>query len=236
MTLPFRFKEFSVSDAQCGMKISTDAVVLGAMVDVSNAESILDIGTGSGIIALMMAQKSMVPIDAVEMDADAARQAQENFIASPWSERLHLIHDSIQHFSAEANHTYDCIMSNPPYFHHQQKSNAHQTNIAKHDVGLNFEDLCGCVHTLLSEDGRFWVIIPYSEKQHFLQVFLTAGMFCTKSITLFDNKEKEPLRIIYCFAKQIQDKTEISELYIKESNASYTKEFIALTKIFYLNF
>ncbi len=236
MKSPFRFKEFTISDSQCCMKISTDAVLLGAFADVTTSSSILDIGTGSGIIALMLAQRSDAIIDAVEIDEDSEKQASENFAISKWANQLRLFHDSIQHFANSGNQTYDTIVCNPPYFHNQLKSTFQHRNTSKHDTNLSFEELSVFVKKLLSDTGHFWVIIPVSEKQHFLNIFANAELFCKKAINIIDNPDKDTIRIIYCFSKQIPEKTETTLLYIKNRDNSFSNEFIDLTRDFYLNF
>ncbi|MEI6124242.1 MAG: methyltransferase [Bacteroidota bacterium] len=236
MRAPFRFKEFCVSDEQCGMKITTDAVLLGAFAEVTNAKQIIDIGSGSGIVALMMAQKSNASVDAIEIDAGAAEQAKNNFYKSKWANRLLLIHDSVQHYAATSTQVYDCIVCNPPYFHNQLKSNRQSKNTTKHDLTLNFMDLSCCVKKLLADAGRFWVIIPASEKQNFLNIFIASGLFCNQIFAISDKPKKKAARFVICLSKQIPSKTEMVDFVIKNSDNSFSDEFIHLTKNFYLNF
>ena len=230
----FQFKEFSVSDDDCGMKLSSDAVLLGAYVQPPQTGRILDIGCGCGILSLMMAQRSQAMIDAVEIDEAAASQAGRNFEDSRWAERLQVFHEPVQEFATKNPHAYDGIISNPPYFHNQLGSADVAARQARHTVALNYCDLCRCASELLTEKGLFWVILPASERMIFLSTALQYGLYGKKILSIFDQADKGPLRIILCLSKSIIMEATWEELIIKKANETYTAEYIALTKDFYL--
>jgi len=236
MKAAFRFKQFSISDHNCAMKLSTDAVLLGAVADFGQSFTILDIGTGCGILALMAAQKSNAMIDAVEIEEHAARQANQNFQESKWHDRIKIHHTSIREFSEKCNIKYDGIICNPPYFQGQLQSPDEHRNNAKHNSILDFEELSQCVGNLLSENGLFWVIIPVSEKNNFLRIFLKSGLYCTKNIIIADNPETEPHRVIFCLSRQAPDTIESQSLILKKKDGTPSESYIALTKDFYLDF
>jgi len=236
MKAAFRFKQFSISDHNCAMKLSTDAVLLGAMADFGLSSTILDIGTGCGILALMTAQQSDALIDAVEIEEHAATQANQNFQESKWSERIKIHHTSIREFSEKCNIKYDCIICNPPYFQGQLKSPDEKKNNAKHDNSLDFEELSQCVVNLLSENGLFWVIIPVSEKNNFLRIFLKSGLYCTKNIFITDKPRTEPHRVIFCFSRKATDTIESQSLILKNQDGTPSESYMRLTKDFYLDF
>lgn len=236
MKSAFRFKQFSIYDNACAMKLGADSVLLGGLTETQHSLYVLDIGTGCGILALMLAQKSNALIDAVEIEASASHQAFENFEQSKWSERIKIYHDSIQEYSDKCSRKYECIVCNPPYFQGYLKSPDENKNFAKHNTYLNFDELSICVKKLLSENGLFWAIIPVSEKNNFQKAFLNSGLYCRKIINIFDKPEKEPHRIVFCFSTTIPETTENKSLYIKNSDSTPSKAFIELTKDFYINF
>lgn len=236
MRSAFRFKQFSLSDTNCAMKLSTDAVLLGALADFGLSSTVLDIGTGSGILALMAAQKSTAMIDAVELEEHAARQANQNFQESKWKDRLKIYHTPIREFADKSNTTYDTIICNPPYFQGQLKSPDENRNNAKHNNSLDFEELSQCVARLLSENGLCWVIIPVSEKNNFLKIFIKSGLYCTKNIFITDKPEAEPRRVVYCLSRLAPDNIESQLLVLKNSDGSPSESYMALTQDFYLNF
>ncbi len=231
----FQCKEFSVSDADCGQKLSTDAILLGAYANPPASGRILDIGCGCGILALMMAQQSrQATIDSVEINKAAACQAQQNFENSPWALRLKVYHVPVQEFTYQSQGKYNFIISNPPYFHEQLKSAEAATRQSKHSEELSFTELCKCVVQLLYESGTFWVIMPVSEKIGFLNAALAHSLFCRKMLTIFDKADKPPVRLIFCLQKQMVMTAEWDELVIRGEDNEYTAAYIELTKDFYL--
>ncbi len=159
---PFKFKQFEINQDKCAMKIGTDGVLLGAWTSIQqNPFSILDIGAGTGIIALMLAQRSHAElIDAIEIDGDAYEQCVNNFEQSPWGDRLFCYHASLDEFVAEIEDQYDLIISNPPFYSEDYKSENQQRDLARFNDALPFDHLIESVSKLLSENGIFSVIVP----------------------------------------------------------------------------
>lgn len=231
----FRFKQFSISDSNCAMKLSSDAVLLGATAEPGQSKRILDIGSGCGILALMMAQKSKALVDAIEIDKPAAHQAAENFSRSKWAERLNIHHTSIQHYTESCRLKYDCIICNPPYFQGQLTGPDDRKNQAKHDTGLNVEELGICVKKLLSESGTFWVIIPASEKNNIQKSFLNAGLYGKKLIYIADRPGLHANRIICCFSSEFAIEAVIAEIFLKNHDGTLSEAYKELTGDFYLH-
>lgn len=237
MTLrkPFRFRQFSVSDEKCAMKVNTDAVLLGAWVDIAGAESILDIGTGSGIIALMLAQRSDATINAIDIDKNSYEQAKDNFQNSAWSNRLNAIHKSLQEYVENSFEKYDLIVSNPPFFSNSLKSPSHSKTFSKHDDKLMHKELLAGVQKLLNSGGRFCVILPYSEISRFKEQALVENLYCLKQINIITKRGKKIHRTILELIQIRTGDFAESILTIRNTDNSFTKAYIDMTKDFYLN-
>ena len=218
------------------MKVGTDAVLLGSWVDASNAKTILDIGTGTGIIALMLAQKSDAIIDAIDIDRNAFTQAAENITFCKWKERINSHHISLQQYTTCCNRKYDLIVSNPPYFVDSSKASEESRTNARHTDLLPFADLLNGVLNLLNYAGSFNVILPTKESQVFRAMAEDQKLFLTRLtrvITRTDRPEKR-LLMQFEFTKKI-----IEENFItieKDERHSYTNEYKELTKDYYLGF
>ena len=199
----FRFKQFEVFQDKCAMKIGTDGVLLGAWAKIAQASNILDIGTGTGVLALMSAQRNpRATIHAVEIEAGAAQQAQENFNNSPWRDQLHLFHSSIQAF--QPKECYDVIISNPPYFE-INKSTAIATKdraLARTTHALPFEALITAVQRLLSPLGHFSLILPLKEGEYFLDLAQNNGLYPKTITQVIPRTNKAPNRLLLEFTKQ----------------------------------
>lgn len=229
----FRFKQFIVKHDKCAFKIGTDGVLIGAWTEVEDANSVLDIGTGTGLIALMIAQKSNIFIDALDIDMNSYEQAKENFESSRWSYRLKCIEMAFQDYSKHTNKTYDLIVSNPPYFINSPKSNVDARSTARHmDESLSPEDLASGVYALLNENGRFNVILPLREGNLFTAVAEKSGLFCKRLVRVYTKPDKAEKRLLMTFVKTRAD-VETDKLYIQNALGEYSKEFIALTSPFY---
>src|SRR5688572_28245976 len=185
----FHFKQFSVRHDRSGMKVGTDGVLLGAWVEVKNAKRLLDIGTGTGVIALMLAQRTQpdVTIDAIEIDPDAIEDASENFSSSPWSNRFTLHRGRVQEFSSKK---FDILVSNPPYFIDSYKPPNDQRIIARHSESLSFEDLLRVSEKLLTENGTLNVILPYTEGLQFIDLAEKSGYYCSRKWSFRTREEK----------------------------------------------
>ena len=235
MSKPFRFKQFSVEQERCAMKIGTDAVLLGAWARLdSKPDSILDIGAGTGVLALMMAQRSDAQlIDALEIDDAAYEQCVENFEASYWGDRLFCYHAALDEFTEEIEDQYDLIISNPPFYTDTFKTENEARNTARFEDAMPFTELLKSVSKLLSKSGHFNVVIPFSEKIAFIELAKIEGLYPCRILNVRGQKSSPLKRSILCFSFQ-QLAIETSELTIEITRHHYTKEYITLTKDFYL--
>lgn len=232
----FVFKQFTILQDKCAMKVGTDAVLLGSWVTTVGAKKILDIGTGTGIIALMLAQKSTAVVDAVDIDNNAFQQAQQNADNCKWKDRIHVYHTSLQQFSQSHKQEYDLIVSNPPYFIDSSKASEEARTNARHTDQLPFDDLLNGVLTLLNPTGKFYVILPTKESQVFREMAEKHNLFLRKLTRVITRTDKPEKRVLMKF-KFIQGKLEEDAIVIeKDGRHSYTDEYIELTKDYYLGF
>ncbi|MBP2831744.1 methyltransferase [Aquimarina sp. U1-2] len=218
------------------MKIGTDGVLLGTWAPLQGTEStILDIGTGTGIIALIIAQRSNAEtIDALEIDTDAFEQAVDNFETSPWGDRLFCYHASFQEFTEEIEGKYDFILSNPPFFSENYKTEHQKRNAARFQDSLPFEHLLYGVSKLMTNDGKFAVILPFREEQNFIALAKQYSLYAHKITRVKGNSSSKIKRSMIVFGfHQVAIAT--NELIIENSRHHYTQEYIDLTKDFYLN-
>ncbi|QSW91028.1 methyltransferase [Flavobacterium endoglycinae] len=234
----FKFKQFSINQDRCAMKVGTDGVLLGAWAPIHhNPFSILDIGAGTGIVALMLAQRTHAEqIDALEIDEDAYEQAVENFEASPWGDRLFCFHAGLDEFIEEPEDEYDLIVSNPPFYAEDYKTENEQRDLARFQDAMPFEELVEAADLLLSENGIFALIIPYKEEEKFIALAKEAALYPIK-ITRVKGHATSPLkRSLLAFSRHENTEIEIDELTIEIERHVYTPEYIELTKDFYLKF
>ena len=232
---PFKFKQFAINQDRCAMKVGTDGVLLGAWANTShNPFSVLDIGAGTGLIALMMAQKSSAEIiDAIEIDENAYEQCVENFEASNWGDRLFCYHAGLDEFVEEIEDKYDLIISNPPFYSENVLSATAQRDIARANFSLPFEELLEGVSILLSDEGRFNVIIPFKEEEKFIKIASQFNLFPNRITRVKGNLKSEIKRSLLEFSFN-QNKITLSELIIEKERHQYTNDYINLTKDFYL--
>ncbi len=235
----FQFKRFSVKHDQCAMKVGTDAVLLGSWVDFSNhPQNILDIGSGSGVIALMLAQRSNVTqIDAVEIDEDAHEQCVENFENSNWADRLFCYQASFQEFVAETYEDeleYDLIVSNPPFFNSTENITTSREK-ARFNASLPFEDLIEGVDLILSENGVFAVVLPNETETDFVLLAQQFQLFPFKITRVKGNQNSPVKRSLMAFSRNNNVVLIENELVIEKERHQYTSDFTALVKDFYLN-
>lgn len=242
----FKFKQFSILQDRCAMKVGTDGVLLGAWASLDHKpNSILDIGAGTGLIALQLAQRSAAEtIDAIELDEHAFEQCIENFEASPWSDRLFCYHASFQEFAAEMDESYDLIVSNPPFYEPPrsaqltsppkgEKSVQAQRAMARMTSSLPFGDLLKGVCELLSENGQFAVVIPFEAEEEFCGNAKSLGLFPNR-ITHVRGTSNTPLkRTLLQFSRE-NTVPRTDELVIEKKRHVYTEAYINLTRDFYL--
>lgn len=218
------------------MKIGTDGVLLGAWAPIlHNPFSVLDIGTGTGIIALMLAQRSnATQIDALEIEENAYEQATDNFENSPWNDRLFCFHAGLDEFMDEPEDEYDLIVSNPPFYTEDYKTNNEQRDLARFQDALPFEDLIEAADLLLSENGILAVIIPFKEEERFLALANEFELYPIQITHVKGTPTTEIKRSLLALSRNNIETPTINELVIEIGRHEYTPEYIALTKAFYL--
>ncbi len=251
---PFSFKQFNIHQDRCAMKVGTDGVLLGAWTDVKGAHSILDIGTGTGVIAIMLSQKTVHTeqdgsldktclIHAVEIDDTAVEQARENMEESPFADRLTVFHDSIQNFSKHQPHKYDLVVSNPPFFTGGTLSSTGDKTNVRHTVKMPHGDLLHATRALLDKNGRFCVILPLIEGLRFIEIAGTYGFYLTRRTDVRSKEDKGIERLLLQF--ELTNRTfSQDELIIENSRdvgeysdeRDYTEGYKELTKDFYTIF
>jgi tRNA1Val (adenine37-N6)-methyltransferase len=239
---PFTFKQFEVHQDQCAMKIGTDAVLLGAWTSLKNNPfSIFDIGSGTGILALMLAQRCQAElIDALEIDEEAFEQCVSNFENSPWADRLFCYHASLDEFVEEIEDQYDLIISNPPFYSEDYKTESSQRDLARFTDALPFNELIDGVSKLLSENGVFTIVVPYKEESKLRLLASQVNLFPNRILHVKGSPASEIKRslIEFSFLAMPADRQEsaikIDELIIETSRHQYTEDYINLTKDFYL--
>ena len=229
----FQFKKFRIEQSKSAMKVCTDACILGAFTNPGKAKRILDIGTGTGLLSLMLAQKSPAMIDAVEIEQNAFEQARENIFESSWKAQITVHHTSIQAFFKD-HASYDLIISNPPFFKNQLKSPTLSKNIALHNEALSFEELMQAVARLLKQDGKFYVLLPAYESELLIKEGLPYQLHLNKKLNIKDRKKSALLRIISIFSFT-ESPIEELELIIKNEQGEYTEDFVKLLKEYYLH-
>ena len=218
------------------MKIGTDGVLLGAWCPIDNNPfSVLDIGAGTGILSLMLAQKSNASqIDAIEIDEDAYEQCVANFENSPWGDRLFCFHAGLDEFIDEPEDQYDIIISNPPFYSENYKTGSEQRDLARFQEAMPFEDLIEAVRLLLSENGIFAVIIPFKEEEKFIDLCAEVELYPIKVTRVKGTPTTEVKRSLLAFKRYELSVLTADELVIETARHQYTEDYIALTKDFYL--
>jgi len=232
----FQFKRFTIQQDKCAMKVGTDGVLLGAWAPLdNNPYAILDIGAGTGLIALMLAQRSGAEqIDALEIDDAAYEQAVDNFENSPWGDRLFCYHAGMDEFMEEPEDEYDIIISNPPFYTEDYTSGNEQRDTARFTESLPFEDLTEAAGMLLSQDGVFCVIIPFKEEESFIALAAEESLYPFKITRVRGTTTSEIKRSLIAFNRNQSSQPAIDELVIELARHNYTPEYSALTKDFYL--
>ncbi|MEL6636900.1 MAG: methyltransferase [Bacteroidota bacterium] len=231
----FQFKQFDIHQDRCTMKVGTDGIMLGAWAPVDAARRVLDIGTGSGVIAIMLAQRAPeAAITAVEIEEASFTQARDNMAACTWCDRLVAVHQSIQDFSRQQTERFDLIVSNPPFFSGGTFSHNQDRNSVRHTVKLPNGDLLSAARNLLAPTGRFCVILPHLEGLRFVELARSYKLYCTRMTEVFPTAEKPVERLLLQFepeAREVQD----DRLIIQRSGErnDYSEAYVALTQDFY---
>lgn len=232
----FTFKQFHIGHSRCAMKVGTDGTLLGAWATLPDNGSILDIGTGTGLIAIMAAQRSSeAKITAIDIDEDCVLQAQENIAASPWPDRIEVIHSALQEF--DASEKFDVIISNPPYFIDSQLSPDAARSTARHTTTLPFNELVTGVRRLLADGGHFSLILPPTEMERFRSA-ARGVMFVVRECHVWSTPTSGVRRIMAEFQAEPPTELTAAEKIIIEENGrhEYSEEYRTLTRDFYLKF
>ena len=228
----FKFKHFEVNQTISAMKIGTDSMVFGSLIDVEGKTNALDIGTGTGVLSLMTAQRNpKLIISAVEIEANAFEEAKMNFNKSPFKYQLNALHVDFLNFNPDSK--FDLIFSNPPYFENASKSLSPTKNLARHDNSLPLNKLFEKASDLLTQEGHFWVILPNLTFDTYLDFARKQGFYLVKEIEVFGT-ENQLVRKIGAFSKASQE-PEISRLIIRKSDGNYTKDYKKLTSEYHFN-
>ncbi|MFN0049218.1 MAG: tRNA1(Val) (adenine(37)-N6)-methyltransferase [Cytophagales bacterium] len=230
----FQFKQFTISQEKCAMKVCTDACIFGASIETNGADSILDIGTGTGLLSLMMAQRTKAHITAVEIDIGAFEQACENVEKSPWSENISVVHTDIQTFSENNKAKFDLIVSNPPFFENSLKSVNRLKNAAKHSESLSFDELAFSINNLLAENGKCYILLPEYEAVIFEKTMNLHQLFVSSRLIIRQKEQGKVFRIVNQFKRKVEYPPPASEMDIHQLDNSYSNAFKDLLMNYYL--
>lgn len=235
MNKPFQFKQFEINQDCCAMKIGTDAVLLGAWTCVDhNPFNVLDIGSGTGILSLMIAQRSHAQqIEAIEIDDDAFEQCVENFENSPWNDRLFCFHASLLEYIEAVNEKFDLIICNPPFYSEDYKTPNKARNLSRFSDAMPLEHIFFAVIYFLSKKGKFSIVTPFKEEKNVIEEASLINLFPNRILRVRGNPNSEIKRSLLEFSF-IESNVEIDELIIETERHQYTQDYINLTKDFFL--
>lgn len=229
----FQFKQFTVHQDRCAMKVGTDSVLIGALAQIEGASRLLDVGCGTGVVSLILAQRSAeAAVTGIELDKEAALQAAENVSASSWSHRINIVAANFNHYSFP--HRFDAIVSNPPFFQQDLKCPDVRRNMARHTDTLTFDALLRGVAACLAAGGLFSVIIPTSVQRQFVDTALIYGLFVQCATTVYTKLSKQPKRAVLILTDHKVDTTQRS-LVIHEERGNYSDDFKELMDAYYLH-
>ena len=234
---PFVFKKFTVKQDRCALKVNTDAVLLGALAEAKNPDNIMDIGTGTGVISLMLAQRfPHALIHGVEIESNAFTQTLENYSESPWAERLVISHLPFQEMADNCDKKFDLIVSNPPYYKDHLKTLIPERNIALHSEFLTFDELSEGVMKILSKNGEFFAILPERQMMLLEECLAERGLHPGSKMTILDRPGAQTLRVIQSFGFRARRVADLKEIFIKDSEGNYSVEYATLLRDFLLIF
>lgn len=217
------------------MKVGTDAVILGAAVNSTNSNRILDVGTGCGIIALMLAQKSNASIDAIDLDERSINQARENFQLSPWNSQLNAFHIDFSSFIQGCETKYDLVVCNPPFFTNGIRAEKRNRSIARHDDTLNFSELAIGVSKILNDSGHFWLIIPFDRFNECKGICEENQLYLNEGIEIYPKRNFSPMRSICMFSKKQKSVVNETQLVLRDEDGAFTSEYLFFMRNYYLD-
>lgn len=234
----FTFKQFEVHQERCAMKVGTDGVLLGAWARVEHCHHILDMGTGTGLVALMTAQRSRADIVAIDLDADAVAQAVENVASSPWSNRIQVLEADAREVANSAqliasSQLFDAILCNPPFFENSLKCPDSARTMARHTDTLSFDELARSASRLLASDGELSVVIPYDRARDMTVSAACYGLFATRQTIVVPVEGGKPKRMLMAFSRE-GAAHEVETLCLNDAQRKYTPEYVSLVEDFYL--
>jgi tRNA1Val (adenine37-N6)-methyltransferase len=233
---PFFFKKFGMFHHRSTMRVGTDAVLFAQWVDVMSSDNALDIGTGSGIIPLILAQKGVGSVDAVELDSDSYEEANLNFSISVYSDRLSVVQNDVRDYAANNEKKYDLIVSNPPFYASDVKPIKEKKVMARHVSTLSFKDLLVAAKKMMKEDARFALVLPFYESRLFIKEAESLGFYLQKEFLISPIEGKEPNRVNMQFVLNEVESVETVLFTIRNKDYSYTDEYKEFLKDFYLDF
>ena len=233
---PFFFKKFGMFHHRSTMRIGTDAVLFAQWVVVSSSDNVLDIGTGSGIIPMILSQKGAGSVDAVELDADSYEEAKLNFSISAWNEKLNVFNTDVRVFADETDKKYDLIVSNPPFYASDVKPIKEKKVMARHVSTLSFRDLLLSAKKMMKEDSSFALVLPFYESRLFIKEAEQLGFYLQKEMLIIPIEGKDANRVNMQFVFNEVDNVETECLTIRNRDYSYTEEYREFLKDYYLDF
>ncbi|GAB4126000.1 MAG: methyltransferase [Raineya sp.] len=232
----FQFKHFRINQAGAAMKVSTEACILGGYCEQAKPQNILDIGTGTGLLALMLNQKyPQASVTALEIEKNAFLQAQENVNQNLLAGKINVLHQSVQDFSLSSQEAFDLIVCNPPFYRKHLLSVNKYRNLALHQESLSLEELAECIKILLASKGLAFVLLPPKPMQQFILLCKEKTLFPQKVLEIYHSPQHQLFRYVVAFGFA-QIEANLEKLYIKNTDATYTEPFQKLLKDFYLAF
>ncbi len=230
----FSFKQFTIHQENCSLRVSTDSCILGAWFAGKSfhSEKILDIGSGTGLLMLMLAQKKNGTITGIEIEPNCYRQLLENISLSPWKDRCRAVLGDVRAYPF--NESFDVIISNPPFYENQLESPEKGKNLAKHSAQLSLSELFKTVNTILTKDGIFGVMLPYSRREESIKTASNYSLHCTEELRVRQTHQHDEFRVILQFERIDNKDRKVQKLTIRENNGEYSPMFTELLKDYYL--
>jgi tRNA1Val (adenine37-N6)-methyltransferase len=230
----FQFKEFIIHQDRCAMKVSTDSCLFGAWVASiqKNPKNVLDIGGGTGLLTLMVAQKTNSFFDCVEIESECFEQLKANITVSNWKNQCAIFNEDIRNFKPTKK--YDLIISNPPFYENQLNSTSDKINLARHHSGLLLADLFDVVERLLTEDGKFFILLPAIRRSECIEKASLLNFFPEYIVDVKQTNKHPIFRSMFCFTK-ISRQTTVNQIVIKEGDGNYSDVFVSLLKDYYFS-
>jgi len=228
-----------VHQEHTAMKVCTDACLFGAWtatdVQIQAVKNILDIGSGTGLLSLMLAQQTAAQITAIEIEAGAFKQTKANFELSVWKDRLDVIHSSIQDYASNKQQLFDCIITNPPFYEGDLNSPDNAKNVAAHSTALSWDDLAESVDHLLEKQGAWYVLVPTLRAYTMQKIAANYGLYLSEECLMYNDSKHPPIRAMLKFVRQKDAAIQRNKIVIKNEDQSYTTEFKSLLKEYYLH-